>query len=355
MSKKNKKVLKVDDSIKEEAEEVLPYKYIITSYGADYTVDGLIKRMIEESIIIPSFQRAFVWNMKQSSRFIESLLLGLPVPGIFLSKDLDSQKLVVIDGQQRLKTIQYFYEGKFGNKKDFFLEGVQREFLGKSYKTLSDENRRKLDDAIIHATIIKQDIPLEDDSSIYFIFERLNTGGLILQPQEIRASIYHGPFNDFLKRLNSNKDWRFLYGQTNIRMRDQEIILRFFAFYLIPYTKPMKGFLNKFMKKNRNFSFFSEIMLEKIFCETIAIIRKSIGRRAFKPQGKFLAALADCLMVGIAKRLENKKLVNLKNVKVCYHKLLGDKDFMDAITTHTSDEPNVKSRMKSSIDIFKNV
>lgn len=357
MSKRTKKI-KDEDFIEEEIEEVLPHKYVTTSYGADYTVDGLVKRMVEESIIIPHFQRAFVWNLKQSSRFIESLLLGLPVPGIFLSKDLDSQKLVVIDGQQRLKTLQYFYEGGFGEKKTpFLLEGVQEEFEGKSYKTLSDENRRKLDDSIIHATIVKQDVPSEDDSSIYFIFERLNTGGLILQPQEIRASIYHGLFNDLLKRLNLNKDWRFLYGPVHVRMRDQEIILRFFALYFgwESYTKPMKGLLNSFMKKNRKLSRFPEATLEKMFCETVTTIRKSIGKKAFKPKGKFLAAMADCLMVGVAKRLENKKPANQGSIKTHYHQLLGDQKFIDVITTNTSDENNVKYRMSSSIKIFKNV
>ena len=92
-------------------EEVLDFTYSITSYGADYPVDSLVNRLRNEKIKIPDFQRGFVWNIKQASRFIESLLLGLPVPGIFLSRDMDSADLLVIDGQQRLKSLLFFYDG----------------------------------------------------------------------------------------------------------------------------------------------------------------------------------------------------------------------------------------------------
>src|SRR3989304_6490807 len=94
--------------IKDERDELVPFKYSITSYGADFDVDGLVKRIDRDDIFVPPFQRGYVWNINQASRFIESLLLGLPVPGIFLSKD-DDRKLLVIDGQQRLVTLARFY------------------------------------------------------------------------------------------------------------------------------------------------------------------------------------------------------------------------------------------------------
>src|SRR5262249_8906843 len=100
----------IDESIGE-SEETVPFKYSITSYGTDYPVDGLVKRVGSGDIIIPTFQRGYVWSLREASRFVESLLLGLPVPSIFLSKEPESQKLLVIDGQQRLRTLAYFYEG----------------------------------------------------------------------------------------------------------------------------------------------------------------------------------------------------------------------------------------------------
>ena len=95
----------------EDAQEVAPLRFAISSYGADYTVDGLVKRIREGSVYIPPFQRGFVWDIKDASRFIESLLLGLPVPSIFLAKEPDTGKLLVVDGQQRLLSLRNFYDG----------------------------------------------------------------------------------------------------------------------------------------------------------------------------------------------------------------------------------------------------
>ncbi len=123
-----------DVVIDEVDDEVIAYKYSITSYGADYPVDSLVKRLQKGVIFVPNFQRSYVWNINQASRFIESLILGLPVPGIFLSKERSTQKLLVIDGQQRLKTLQFFYDGLF-NDKEFCLKGVQKNLDGRTYVT----------------------------------------------------------------------------------------------------------------------------------------------------------------------------------------------------------------------------
>lgn len=96
--------------------EIIPFRYAITSYGADYPVDSLVQRLEKDVLFVPFFQRKFVWTLKQASRFIESLLLGLPVPGVFLARDESSAKLFIIDGQQRLRTLQYFYNGVFRGK-----------------------------------------------------------------------------------------------------------------------------------------------------------------------------------------------------------------------------------------------
>src|SRR5579884_3879606 len=100
----------IDESV-DETEEAVPFEYSITSYGTDYPVDALVKRVASQDIIVPTFQRGYVWSLREASRFVESLLLGLPVPSIFLSKEVETQKLLVIDGQQRLRTLGYFYEG----------------------------------------------------------------------------------------------------------------------------------------------------------------------------------------------------------------------------------------------------
>jgi uncharacterized protein with ParB-like and HNH nuclease domain len=255
--------------IEDVQDEHVDFLYTITSYGADYPVDALIKRLKSGDIFIPKFQRAYVWNHKEASRFIESLLLGLPVPGIFAAKESDTGKLLVIDGHQRLKTLEFFYDNNFNSKGSFALDEVNDEFLNSTYSTLKDQYRRRLDDSIIHLTIVRQDQPSDDNSSVYQIFERLNSGGRKLQPQEIRACIYHGKFNDLLSELNKKEEWRTLFGRkgAHINLKDSEMILRFFALFYeyTNYEKPMKKFLNEFMSSNRHLDKYSNEDLADLF------------------------------------------------------------------------------------------
>ena len=164
----------VDDS----ADETVGFdEYFISSYGADFDVEGIVRRYKRGDIEIPDFQRGYVWSKPQASRFVESLLWGLPVPGIFLYREDDTRKLTVIDGQQRIQTLNYFHDGIFADGKPFQLRGLESRFDGTTYKELEHKDRRKLDDAIIHATIIRQEKPEDDGSSKYSIFERLKYRG----------------------------------------------------------------------------------------------------------------------------------------------------------------------------------
>ena len=346
-------------SIDEEPQDVTtPFKYAITSYGADYPVDGLVKRMASGAIFIASFQRGYVWSLPQASRFIESLLLGLPVPGIFLSKEEQAQKLLVIDGQQRLRTLEYFYDGIFRpTGREFTLQGVQPQFEGATYKTLSSEDRRRLDDSILHATIIKQEEPSEDDSSIYYIFERLNTGGLVLQPQEIRAAIYHGPFNDLLKELNEDAAWRSIYGAPSSRMRDQELILRFLALHFTAekYARPLKAFLNTYMGANRHFALQGPNQLRDAFLPSVALLSGTIGPRAFKPKRALNAAVFDAVMVGLARRLREGPVRVRDDVAQRYAVLLTNDNFVAATERSTTDEESVRRRLEVATESFATI
>ena len=229
-----------DPAEAEDQQATTDLRYQITSYGADYPVDGLVKRLRSGDIELPKFQRDFVWPLPQASKFIESLLLGLPIPAIFLSKETDSQKLLVIDGQQRLKSLLAFYDGVLRGK-EFRLEGVNKEFEGATYKSLGDADRRRLDDALLHAIIIRQEDPKNDDSSVFLVFERLNTTSTPLSEQELRACVYHGAFNDYLHKVYADRNWRGIYGEPNLRQKDKELLLRFFALYfdLEAYERPL--------------------------------------------------------------------------------------------------------------------
>jgi uncharacterized protein with ParB-like and HNH nuclease domain len=344
----------VDDSSED---ETLDFTYSITSYGADYPVDSLVNRLRDEKIRVPLFQRGYVWNEKQASRFIESLLLGLPVPGIFLSKDVDSADLLVIDGQQRLKTLLYFYDGHI-NERVFKLRDVQEKFKGKTYKGLESDDRQRLDDSIIHATVVKQDEPSEDNSSIYLVFERLNTGGLQLQPQEIRSAIYSGKFVELIKNLNEYPNWRNIYGNKSSRLKDQEFILRFFAMYLYRdhYEKPLKGFMNKYMAKNKDLQIHSAEKLTEVFHQTVDFVNEVLGKKAFRPVRAINASIFDSVMVGIAEMYSRKsKFPNGKDFLKAYNNLLVNEEYMQATNAGTSDNPVVEKRMSLAINAFVDI
>ena len=339
----------------ERGDQGVEFRYSITSYGADYPVDGLVQRLSKDDIFIPPFQRKFVWSRYQSSRFVESLLLGLPVPAIFLGKEEDTNRLLVIDGQQRLRSLWHFYQGKFENGDEFLLGGVASRFEGLSYRTLHDSDRRRLDDSILHAIVVKQDQPEEDkSSSIYLLFERLNTGGSLLHPQEIRACIYHGPLNDFLAELNQNTSWRAIYGPENQRMKDRELILRFFTllFDLDNYSKPMEGALNRYMWTNRKLQRQSKEVLVNAFVPTIEKVAEELGTTAFRPTRAINAAVFDAVMVALATLSPGVLQATPGAIATAYFALLEDPDFVAAYESSTSSEDRVKARIAKATEYF---
>jgi hypothetical protein len=348
------------DEVLEEEEEVVPFQYDISTSGRDYDVLDLVGRLQKGDIIIPKFQRGYVWSLRDASRFIESLLFGLPVPNIFLSVEPETQKLLVVDGRQRLSTIQYFYDGIWPlTERVFVLKGTGEKgiYEGSSYKALPEADKRRLDHASIRASIIKQDQPSEDSSSIYHVFERLNTSGVSLTPQEIRTAIYHGEFSDLIGELNKDKLWREIYGPENKFMRDQELILRFFAFFYNRdnYKAPMKEFLNKFMAWNRHLSKISDKALRALFTGTIALIHQAVGKQAFRPVRALNTAVFDAVMVGVAKRVAEGKPAPAKLLTAGYLKLVSNQDFL-AITQHSTGHPtNVEKRFDFAIEAFENV
>lgn len=340
------------------------FQYDITSFGADYDVEGLVKRLNRGDIFIPHFQREYVWNIADASRFVESLLLGLPIPGIFLARETESNKLIVIDGQQRLKTLQFFYNGLFNPQPDdkhrriFSLLNVQDIFEGKTYEMLDEKNRIFLDDSIIHATIVKQENPKNDSSSIYHVFERLNTGGRKLEPQEIRSAIYHGKFLEGIEKINKNGLWRKIFGKPHSRLKDRELILRFFAFYYSweEYSRPMKEFLNTFLATYRNPSDEFLWECENLFNSCIEIIFSSIGNKSFRITGKssINAAGFDSVMVGLATRLtSDSRPVDIAKLANSYAVLFTDSEYISFISQSTASEASVFGRMRKATEAFQ--
>lgn len=346
-----------------EEEEVIPtVSYDVSSYGSDPEVEVLVNRLRRGDIIIPPFQRDYVWRQPEASKFIESLLLGLPVPGIFLASDPITNKQLVIDGQQRLKTLLFFFDGFFNPKpedktqKVFSLTKVQRQFEGKSYKTLEENDRIRLETSIIHATVVKQNAPPEEDTSLYHIFERLNSGGRRLTEHEMRVALYHGSLIEKIKELNEYPNWRKVFGKIHPRLKDQELILRFFAMLenRDRYERPMGEFMNKYAAVNRNVNIVKLAMLGSIFCETINVFVESLHILPFRITKTFNVAVYDSCMVGLSSRISNKEkgAIDFTKVSIAYNDLLQNKDYLEKVSRSTADDAFVEKRMLLAIKSF---
>ncbi|SNT62744.1 Protein of unknown function DUF262 [Asanoa hainanensis] len=338
-------------------------------FGTDFDVHGLVRRLNVSDIVVPNFdpaidsesdlsgfQRNFVWKKPQMDRFIESLLLGFPVPGIFLVQQANKQ-LLVLDGQQRLRTLQRFYAGKINPKVDFKLENVTDNLKDLTYSTLEDEQRRLLDNTFIHATVVKYNAQLGGDESVYSLFERLNTGGTNLYPQEIRVALFHGSLVELLRELNSHPSWREIYGPVSERLKDQELILRFLAFHEEEgsYRRPLKVFLNTFLSNHRNLENLDVNKLRRVFESTCDALARTLGRKALRPENQINAAFADAVLIGMSSRISRGPVNDETGAVGVRERLLQNYEFVSAIARATADEDRVQRRLRLAKDAFEEI
>ncbi|WP_049721911.1 DUF262 domain-containing protein [Gilvimarinus polysaccharolyticus] len=298
--------------------------YNITSWGADLSFRELITMYEEDELIKPELQRHYVWDKVEASRFIESLLLGLPVPSIFLANTSDDYKLIV-DGYQRIMTVYDFVKGIWTKDGRVFRlsnsDKINERWKGKSFGELSSAEQRKIRSTTIHAIVFEQTKPKENDTSLYQIFERINTGGRALAAQEIRNCVYQGNLNSMLIDANRNEDWRyFMGGDVDSRMKDMEFILRYLALNTDKVKNAQKGnislkkLLNEYMGDEQNNTDEKVRSLKETFARTISFVRNNIGDDAFhnivsgdrsKIRKRFYPTIFDSIMVGTTIALEH--------------------------------------------------
>ena len=310
----------------------------------------------------PEFQRRFVWDNAKCSRLIESAFLGIPLPVIYLSEDKDGKENV-IDGQQRLTSFFSYMDGKFPDGRDFRLSRlkVYAELHRKFFREIDEEYQDKIKYCTIRTITFRK----ESDPQLRFeIFERLNTGAVALNQQELRNCIYRGNYNRLLNELSHDKDFMYLFGLNceEKRMKDVELVLRFAAFYhatYLNYSPPMKKFLNDDMKKFQTISEKDKTELRTAFKNTVTIIRSLLDRQAFKrfyrgddknPKGywetkKFNASLYDILMFSFARIDKNVAYQNLDSLREALINLMtSDQEFIDSIELSTSSLQAVTKR-----------
>lgn len=233
----------------------------------------------------PDFQRYYVWNAVKASRLIESLLLDIPIPVVYVAEEAN-KSLSVVDGQQRITSISSYVGGKFPDGKDFSLSGLQvlTELNGKRFKQLSTELQEAILGAFIRLIVINQD----SDKDVKFeVFERLNLGAVKLNDQELRNSMYCGKYNELLRELSWNPHMLKIMGATqpHNRMADRQLILRFFAMWRnthLRYKAPMKRFLNREMEEHRDPSDKELAEMRAIFERSIEMAYSVFGANAFR-------------------------------------------------------------------------
>ncbi|QVM98585.1 DUF262 domain-containing protein [Pseudomonas sp. SORT22] len=345
-------VFEFDNTEIPESEEQDIVQYQITSYPADMTISGYLEKDRQDQLIIPDFQRNYVWDQVKASKLIESFMLGLPVPGVFLYKDRKSNKLLIIDGQQRITSALRFMKGAFGEKL-FRLKGVHSKWEGKTFEELEESDRFQISDTVLRATIIQQLDP-HDDSSIYYIFERLNTGGINLNPMEVRRCVYYGDFIRRLENMNLNSSWRKILGtdEPDKRMRDVELALRCVALWKSwrQYEKPMKGFLNKFLidlKNKAKLELVAELdEIESGFNRACEDIVDALGEKPFNVYGRLNFALLDSMFVAVSQGCDANSL------KEKFDSLLANIEYEAMCRMSTSDEKNVHGRINLALEVI---
>ena len=178
-----------------------------------------------------------------------------------------------------------------------------------------------------------------------------------MAPQEIRSSVYRGPFNELLKTLAQHTKWREIYGPPSDRGKDQELILRFFALYYgaDSYARPLKGFLNKFMDDNRVPPLARLAEMQGLFDQTVTVAADALTRSAFRPERNLNAAVADAFLVGLARRLAQGPIQRVAGLKAAAERVLKDQSFLDAVTSATTDPPVVSRRIELATSAFAKV
>lgn len=344
--------LEVDEESNDE-EAYVPYD--IHAYPSDLTLNGIHDMWHSGDLVVPEFQRNFVWTIGQSSLLIESFLMGLPVPQMFLYVDDDNRNLV-IDGLQRMMSIVYYMDGYFGDesiqgkKQVFRLTGLNEKspFHRKTFSELTDSDQRKLRGSVLRAINIRQMKPKEEKTSIYHIFERLNTGGTPLKPQEIRNVVFRGALVDILRKANKDRNWRQLIGKATFdrHQKDVELVLRVFslAYGFSKYEKPMKEFLNKMMDEHRLGTTKAAKEFGVAFAEACAVAKDRLPNKPFHLRGGRLnvSALDSILATFIA----NPKRIQ-SDLTSAYESLRADSKFDNATYYGTSDVSVVKDRFEA--------
>ncbi len=378
-----------EDDLMESSEDVNFTEYDISASPNDFNIKTLFDFVGSGIVKIPGFQRNYVWDIKRASKLIESILIGIPIPQIFLYEEAKN-RFTVIDGQQRYMTIYYFMKKRFPRKEkrqelrivfdqnkgipesilndnEYFVDfnlslpAVQpknkNKFNKLNYLTLDEDDRISFELRTIRNIIIKQNAPDDDHSIVFEVFNRLNSGGINLKPQEIRTSLFHSQFYDMLYRINLNNEWRELTASKmpDLNRKDVEILLRGFAMLVDHknYKPSMTKFLNKFsltakIYPEKNIKYF-----ENLFLSFIGKTYKANSRIFYNKTGKFNISVYESIFVASCLQAFKNKNLNVCEIDIRkVENLKKDTGFVNATQSETASWKNVSYRIQRAIEIL---
>lgn len=372
-----------------ELEEVSIKEYDITASPNDFNIKTIFDFIESGSVKIPGFQRNYVWDIKRASKLIESIVIGIPIPQVFLYEE-ERNSFLVIDGQQRLMSIYYFIKQRFprddrriairkifeqsGNIPDEVLhddnyfakfnlvlpspiKNQESRFHQSSYATLG-EYKTTFDLRTIRNIIVKQNFPRDDDSSVYEIFNRLNSGGINLTAQEIRISLYHSDFFKMLDRLNLRPAWRRLLGmpEPDLHLKDIEVLLRGYGMLMKgnDYSPSMTKFLNGFAKQAKSIPEGNLAFLESLF-DAFLKSCEGLNERAFfgRDNKRFNISTFDGVFVAACSEAFERRDLSILEVKQDrLSSLKLDPGFSAATQKDTAGSANVALRRVKAKEIL---
>jgi uncharacterized protein with ParB-like and HNH nuclease domain len=332
----------------------------------DFSVFEIVRRYEEGRIILaPDFQREVVWDVKKMSRFIETVLIGVPVPPLYFNETIDS-KFVVIDGLQRISSLLYFLgkikEDKLESKRETFpkpffkLTGLQTTDLnGLNYNDLSRREgyQARITDTPLTVYVIKPSVKMP---VIYDIFDRINTGGTILNKQEVRNALFAGKSTALLKKLVSEEYFLKAIdnGISDKRMKARESVLRILCFILFDYKTEYKGSLGNFLDNGMlriNKMTDKEIVqlekkFERVMLSSFDLFGKSNFR--FKTNSKSVVNLAvmDAVCNFLNEASDDFLEQNKMQIRDNYKKLLVDVNFKSLLEQGTGTKSKLFARFE---------
>jgi len=325
---------------------------------------GELMNMFEDGdlFISPEYQRVFRWSIFQQTRFIESVLLGIPIPPVFVAED-DDGRWEVVDGLQRISSIFSFFgllESLPDKNSSTLTQGeLVNELEGVTLSTLPLKLKTTIKRSVCRVEIVKWD---SQEDIRYELFNRLNTGASPLSEQEIRNCIFRGykvDLNSVLRNIAKNTDFIEIISPSASKLEQmflEELALRFFAFKNLDgdFKTTVPQFLSEFMKRVSNetlpFDLASE---ENKLNEFISYIATRHGKSVFRPKGNFALHIFDSLSYALPKTFENisgnEDLIDEK-IKL----LLSDAEY-NSIGTSTFSTGRIRKRMDRALEIFSGV